>query len=74
MDTTTHALSAELQAELDQVSRETGRAQTELVIDAVEAYLRQYRLSRFLSIGAGHSDEVTGKNSEDWLFANWKID
>jgi hypothetical protein len=36
--------------------------------------LQRYRRSRFLTIGAGHSKEVTGKNSEDWLFAHWKVD
>jgi predicted transcriptional regulator len=74
MDTSTLALSAELRAELEEVSRETGRPQTDLVVDAIEAYLQRYRRSRFLTIGAGHSKEVTGKNSEDWLFAHWKVD
>lgn len=74
MNTATLALSAELQAALEQIARETGRPEAALVGDAIEWYVRRYRLSRFLSIGAGHSTDVIGENSEDRLLANWKID
>lgn len=74
METTVPAISEELREELEGISRETGRSQSDLLTEAVEAYLRRYRRSRFLTIGAGHNDEVTGENSEDWLFANWNPD
>jgi Arc/MetJ family transcription regulator len=74
MDTAIVVVPAELHAELDNLSRETGRPEDELVAEALKAYMLRYRMSRFASLGAAESDNVTGENSEDWLLANWNPD
>jgi predicted transcriptional regulator len=65
------ALEPELLRRLHQLAEEEGRAESELLHEALVAYLRARGRTVFLSRGIGEDDEVTGENSEDWLRAHW---
>lgn len=71
MNKTTLYLPDPLHRQLRDAARRTGRPQAHLVRQALERYLAGESPAEPRSIGAGQDDGLTGRDSEDWLKANW---
>ena len=71
MDKTTLYLPGRTRSRLREVARRTGRRQSELVREAIDRYLDDEPFPLPLSVGAGEDVELTGRNSEEWLRAEW---
>ena len=72
MNKTTLYLPAQTQRRLRDLAKRTGRPQAELVRQALERYLADERSPLPGSIGAGEDDHLSGRDSEDWLRAQWR--
>lgn len=70
MEKTTLYIPAELQAALREHARRSGRPQAELIRAALEQYLTDLPHPELLSIGLGSDEEVSARDSEDWLRKN----
>jgi len=68
---TTLYLSDELRQMLEAAARRTGRAQAELVRDALRSYLDGLAPAFPRSIGAGDDADLSARDSEDWLRRQW---
>ncbi len=64
---TTVYLPAELQRELSEVARRTGRRQAEIIRTAIEQFLRAQERPVPRSVGAGDDAELSAVDGEDWL-------
>ncbi|MDQ6834547.1 MAG: ribbon-helix-helix protein, CopG family [Chloroflexota bacterium] len=72
MDTTTLYLPTDLHSALRELSRRTGRAQGEVIRDALQTYIREHEARPLpRSIGIAESD-LNGADSEDWYRANFR--
>ena len=71
MEKTTVYLSTELQRSLQDLSRRTGRAQAELIREALSAYVADQERPWPKSIGSGSDGDVAGRDSEAWLTEEW---
>jgi len=71
MDTTIQ-LPPELRQQLEALAERTGRTEAEIIVEAVETYLRAERRPRLRSLGAFQDDEVHAANLDEWLKANWR--
>jgi hypothetical protein len=71
MEKTTLYLPAELHRALKEQARRSGRAQADLVREALESYLSGALWPQPTSIGAGADDGVSARESEDWLTREW---
>jgi hypothetical protein len=72
MEKTTLYLPADLQRALGATAKREGRAQADIIREALTVYLSHRTPVRLRSIGAGSDDEVSGSTSENWLRKNWK--
>jgi metal-responsive CopG/Arc/MetJ family transcriptional regulator len=54
------------------LSQEAGRSESDLILDALYAYLRERDESWPRSIGMVEDAELSGADIEDWLKANWR--
>jgi hypothetical protein len=71
MEKTTLYLPAELQRALREEGRRSGRAQAELIREALGEYLARRPRPQPRSIGVVASGTVTGRGSEAWLRREW---
>jgi metal-responsive CopG/Arc/MetJ family transcriptional regulator len=71
MEKTTLYLPRELQGALKEASRRTGKAQAELVREAIRAYLEELQPPRPRSIGIVHDGRLDARDTEAWLRDNW---
>jgi hypothetical protein len=72
MDKTTLYLPNELKRELKAAARRLGRAQADIVREALEQYLeKQPRPWPPKSMGIISDGTLSGADSEDWLRENW---
>lgn len=71
MHKTTLYLSDDLRQTLEAAARRTGRAQADLVRDALRGYLDALAPPDGRSIGAGEDSDLTARDSEDWLRGQW---
>jgi len=67
-------LPPNLKLGLEDLARETGQTEVEIILEAVERHLQAKRHLLPRSVGMMSDPEVTGENLEDWLAANWKPD
>jgi predicted transcriptional regulator len=74
MDKTTIYLPRELHDELKAVASRFGLAQSEVIREALAAYLAQQETSLPQTVGLGESDNVRGAEYEDLLRQRWKRD
>jgi predicted transcriptional regulator len=72
MHKTTLYLPDATRRRLREMARRTGRPQSDLVRQALEGYLGSEGSPLPKSIGAGEDPDLFGRNSEDWLRANWR--
>jgi hypothetical protein len=74
MVATTVDLPPELQRALATAARESGRAEAEIVREALEAFLHSQPQTRPRpqSVGIVDDPELNGVDTEDWLRANWR--
>jgi hypothetical protein len=70
MEKTTLYLPKELQRLLRDTAKATGRSQTELVREALDAYLSKVERPFPQSVGIG-DDDLTARDSEKWLMREW---
>ena len=71
MHKTTLYLSDELRQTLEAAARRTGRAQADLVREALRTYLESLTPPVGRSIGAGDDADLSARDSEDWLRRQW---
>ncbi|MEO8571921.1 MAG: CopG family transcriptional regulator, partial [Chloroflexota bacterium] len=62
----------DIQRRLREVAKRTGRAQADLVRTAINRYLADEPSPLPGSIGFGDDAELRGRDTEDWLRANWR--
>ena len=71
MEKTTLYLPTELHHALKEHSRRSGRAQAELVREALQTYLAGAAWPQPNSIGAGADEGLSARESEEWLTREW---
>ena len=71
VEKTTLYLPDELKRALRDAARRLGRAQADLVREALAAYLRAQPRPIPRSLGAGADKELAARDSEAWLRAHW---
>lgn len=71
MEKTTLYLPRELQGALRAASRRTGKAQAELVREALRAYLDELGRPKMRSIGIVRDGRLAGRDTEAWLRQHW---
>lgn len=67
-------LSDDLGRKIAELSRQTGRAERDLVADAVAIYLRSHLVPRPASDGTIDDPGLNAADIDDWLAANWRPD
>ncbi len=72
MNKTTLYLPDDTQRRLRDLAKRTGRPQADLVRQALERYLAATPSPLPGSIGVGADESLSGRDSEDWLRANWR--
>jgi predicted transcriptional regulator len=72
MEKTTLYLSSELQSILRQLARRTGRAQADLIREALTEYVSRQEHPRPRSLGAGEDADLAARDSEEWLRSDWE--
>ena len=71
MEKTTLYLPADLHRALKEHARRSGRAQAQLVREALQTYLAGAVWPQPRSIGAGADDGLSARESEEWLRREW---
>jgi predicted transcriptional regulator len=71
MEKTTLYLPTELQRNLRDLSRRTGRPQAELIREALSAYVTKEGRPWPKSIGSAANGTVAGRDSEAWIREQW---
>ena len=73
---TTVYLPEELKAYVEDRAREKGESEAEVIRFAISRLAESQPVTRKRprSIGAGASDNVQGRNFDEWLAANWERD
>ncbi len=71
MHKTTLYLSDDLRLTLEAAARRTGRAQADLIREALRNYLEALAPPVGRSIGAGEDSALSARDSEDWLRRHW---
>jgi predicted transcriptional regulator len=71
MEKTTLYLPPDLHRALKEHARRSGRAQAELIREALASYLEGAAWPQPSSIGAGSDAELSGRESEEWLAREW---
>jgi metal-responsive CopG/Arc/MetJ family transcriptional regulator len=72
MEKTTLYLPEDLQRELRDAARREGRPQSELVRDALGAYLRERPRPRPRSIGMLEDTELRSEDAKRWVRERWR--
>lgn len=68
MEKTTVYLSSELRRALRDAARVEKKPQADVLRRALEKYLGRRKRGLPLSLGLGEDEELSGENSEDWLY------
>lgn len=55
---------------LSRAAAHTGRPETSILREAIEAYMRNFERPVFRSLGVGNDTEVSSTNVKDWLKQN----
>ncbi len=71
MEKTTIYLPPELHRALKDAARVEKRPQADVLRRALEEYLGRRERRLPLSVGLGENEELSGADSEDWLFEQW---
>lgn len=71
MEKTTIYLPPELHRALKDAARVEKKPQAEVLRRALEEYLGRQERRLPLSLGLGEDEELSGADSEDWLFEQW---
>lgn len=71
MEKTTIYLPSGLHRALKDAARAEKRPQAEVLRKALEEYLGRRERRLPLSLGLGEDEELSGADSEDWLFEQW---
>ncbi len=71
MEKTTIYLPPELHRALKDAARVEKKPQAEVLRRALEEYLGRQERRLPLSLGLGEDRELSGADSEDWLFEQW---
>lgn len=72
MNKTTLYLPEELQRQLRDAAKRSGRPQADLVRESLERYLSAEEVPAPSSIGSGKDDDLDGRDTEDWLRSRWQ--
>jgi predicted transcriptional regulator len=78
MATTTIELSPKLKRQLEELARRTGRAESDVVREALETYVKAHapaqvrRRPMAKSMGMIEDPELNAVDVDDWLRANWQ--
>jgi len=72
LEKTTVYLPADTRRQLAEVARRRKVTQAELIREALSAFLDSEERPALRSLGAGHSDEITGRTARCWLRENWE--
>ena len=78
MATTTIELSPKLKRQLEELARRTGRAESDVVREALETYMKTHaprsarRRPMPKSMGMIDDPELNAGDVDDWLRANWR--
>lgn len=54
------------------LSKRTGRPQAELLREAIDQFLGEQQRPPLRSVGVVKSNEIRGRDAEDWLRDNWR--
>ena len=71
MEKTTIYLPSGLRRALKDAARMEKKPQAEVLRKALEEYLGHRERPRLRSVGIGEDRELSGADSEDWLFERW---
>lgn len=71
MEKTTVYIPEGVQRDLRQMARREGRPQAALVRQALEEYLEKAGRPSLRSVGAGEDRELSARDTEAWLEAEW---
>jgi plasmid stability protein len=71
MQKTTLYLPDELQRQLQEAARRTGRSQADLIREALATFLGTVEPPKARSIGIVDDPDLHGEDTEDWLRRNW---
>jgi hypothetical protein len=63
-------LSDELQQQIADLARQTGRAETDLLHEAIATYVQARRVPRPRSDGAIDDPDLAARDVDEWLAAN----
>ena len=74
LEKTTVYLPAETRRQLAEVARRKNVTQAQLIRAALDAFLGSQERPPWRSVGAGHSQTLTGRSARDWLRENWQTD
>ena len=67
-------LPDELQRRIEELSRQTGRDEADLVRDAIETYVNLNDVPQPTSDGTIDDPDLAARDLDDWLAANWRPD
>ena len=68
---TTLYLPQELHRALKEAAKREGKPQAALIRSALEEYLGKGERPSLRSLGMGEDDQLSARNSEDWLVGEW---
>jgi predicted transcriptional regulator len=71
LEKTTVYLPVETRRRLAEVARRRNVTQAKVIREALDAFLIAQARPSLRSLGAGHSDTITGRTARDWLQENW---
>ena len=74
MNKTTVYVPDDLQRQLREISRRTGRPQADLLREALSEYLSARGRPKLKSLGVGSDTGVAARDSEAWLREHWEKD
>ena len=65
-------LSDELHQQIADLARQTGRAETDLLREAIATYVQAHRVPRPRSDGTIDDPDLAARDIDEWLAANWR--
>jgi predicted DNA-binding protein len=68
---TTLYLPQELHRALKEAAKREGKPQAALIRSALEEYLGRRKRPSLRSLGMGEDDQLSARNSEEWLAGEW---
>lgn len=65
-------LSDELQQQIADLSQQTGRAEADLLQEAITTFVHAHRVPRPKSDGTIDDPDLDARDIDEWLAANWR--